>query len=50
MESDRVAVLHIGDLVEFGTPQQLLKKPQGEFKNLWEAHRRYQQNDLLIIR
>ena len=40
MESDRVAVLHNGNLVEFGTPQQLREKPQGEFKSLWEAHRR----------
>lgn len=36
IESDLIAVMQSGSLVEFGPPFELLKKDQGMFKQMWE--------------
>lgn len=38
MDSDRVAVLDKGRLVEFESPHELLKRGDGAFKGLYEGH------------
>ena len=34
VDLDRIAVLDAGELVEFGSPKELLKNPSGKFRAL----------------
>ena len=43
IDSNRIMVLDNGKIVEFDTPQNLLKIQNGIFKKLWKTKESYQQ-------
>lgn len=45
LDFDRVAVMHIGELVEVGEPYQLLEKAESWFKALYEDGTRAENSD-----
>ena len=40
MKCDKILVLDLGKVKEFGTIEELLKKPNGQFKSIYEQFKK----------